>query len=174
MSGEYTVRHPRMDEAPQIAAVHVKSWKEAYSGILPDQFWNEAALQRRTESWREMLADPAHRARTRVTEVDGAVVGIAQIGPPQEEDVQVEHELLLIYLLAEHQGTGAADEMLTELLNDKSASLWVLKDNPRAIAFYRKHGFEPDGEEKDLGEDRGAEALRGIIEIRMVRQSAEG
>nr|WP_269150035.1 GNAT family N-acetyltransferase [Nesterenkonia alkaliphila] len=158
-----------MDEAPQIAAVHVQSWKEAYSGILPDQFWNEEALQRRTESWRQMLADPAHRARTRVTEVDGEIVGLAQMGPPREEEVEAEHELYAIYLLAGHHGTGAADDMLNELLNDKSASLWVLKDNPRAQAFYRRHGFAPDGAEKDLREDRGAEALKGVVEIRMVR-----
>lgn len=169
MSGGYTVRHPKLDEAPAIAEVHVKSWQQAYTGILPEQFWNDQALQRRTDSWREMLADQAHRARTRVTEVDGAIVGIAQIGPPREEDLEVEHELYLLYLLEDHYGSGAASEMLTELLNDKSAALWVFKDNPRAQAFYRKHGFEADGLEKDLGEDEGAEALRGIIEMRMVR-----
>ncbi|WP_191090016.1 GNAT family N-acetyltransferase [Nesterenkonia ebinurensis] len=171
MSSEYTIRHPRMDEAQELAAVHVTCWEQAYSGILPDQFWNEQALQRRIDSWRQMLADPAHRARTRVAEVDGEVIGIAQIGPPREDDLDVEHELYMIYLLAEHHGCGAAEDMLTELLNDKSASLWVLRDNPRALAFYRRYGFESDGVEKDLGDDRGAEALSGIVEIRMVRGS---
>ncbi|WP_166429859.1 GNAT family N-acetyltransferase [Nesterenkonia sphaerica] len=170
MSAEYTIRHPRLHEAERLAEVHIASWKEAYEGILPDQFWNDDAYQRRLDSWRQMLADPAHRARTRVTEVHGTVVGMAQIGPPREDDVDVEHELYMIYLLADHQGNGASSAMLEELLHHKSASLWVLKTNARALAFYRKHGFTPDGAEKDLGEDAGAEALAGIVEIRMVRE----
>ncbi|WP_120006454.1 GNAT family N-acetyltransferase [Nesterenkonia muleiensis] len=169
MSGDYTIRHPRMDEAKELACVHVKAWEQAYSGILPEAFWNEQAYERRIESWRQMLADPAHRARTRVTEADGEVVGIAQIGPPREDDIDVDHELYMIYLLAAHHGSGAAAEMLTELLNDKAASLWVFKDNPRAVRFYRKHGFEPDGAEKDLGEEENDPSLQGVLEIRMVR-----
>jgi ribosomal protein S18 acetylase RimI-like enzyme len=169
MSGDYTIRHPQLHEAEGLAHVHIKAWKQAYEGILPDQFWNEDSYQRRLNSWRQMLADQAHRARTRVVEVDGAVVGMAQIGPPREDDVAVEHELYMIYLLTEHQGSGASSEMMEELLHHKSASLWVLKNNARALAFYRKHGFEPDGTEKDLGEDEGAAALAGIVEIRMVR-----
>lgn len=169
MSGNYVVRHPRMDEGKELAAVHVTAWEQAYAGLLPDRFWSEQAYERRLESWRQMLADPAHRSRTRVTEVDGEVVGIGQIGPPREDDVDVDHELYMIYLLAEHYGSGAASAMMTELLNDKSASLWVFKDNPRAVRFYRKHGFEPDGTEKDLGDERDSGDLRGIVEIRMVR-----
>lgn len=169
MSGDHTIRHPQLHEAESLARVHITSWKEAYAGILPDQLWNEDAYERRVDSWRQMLADQAHRARTRVTEVDGTVVGIAQIGPPREDDVDVDHELYMIYLLEDHQGSGASSEMLEELLGTKSASLWVLKDNPRAQAFYRKHGFEADGEEIDLGEDEGSGALKGIVEIRMVR-----
>lgn len=165
------IRHPRMDEAKELASVHITAWEQAYAGLLPDRFWGERAYQQRVDSWRQMLADPAHRARTRVTEADGEVVGIAQIGPPREDDIDVAHELYLIYLLAEHHGSGAAAGMLSELLNDKSASLWVFKDNPRAVSFYRKHGFAPDGAEKDLGEDHGSGDLRGVLEIRMVRDS---
>ncbi|WP_300345048.1 GNAT family N-acetyltransferase [Nesterenkonia sp.] len=173
MGSTYVIRHPKLHEAKELAEVHVTAWKQAYDGILPDQFWNDDALQRRTEFWRQMLADQAHRSRTRVAEADGDVVGIAQIGPPREDDLDVEHELYMLYLLQGHYGSGAATDLLTELLGTKSASLWVLKDNPRAIAFYRKHGFQPDGTEKDLGEDRGAEALAGVVEIRMVRPAGD-
>lgn len=170
MSKDYEIRHPRMDEAKEIAAVHIKSWEQAYAGQLPERFWDESAYEQRVESWREMLANPAHRARTRVVESAGDIVGFAQIGPPREDDIEVEHELYAIYLLEEHQGTGAAEELISELLNDKSASLWVFKDNPRAQAFYRKYGFESDGAETDLGEERDSDSLRGICEIRMVRE----
>ena len=29
-------------------------------------------------------------------------------------------------------------------------SLWVLRDNARAVRFYRRHGFSPDGQAKTL------------------------
>ena len=41
----------------------------------------------------------------------------------------------------------------------ESAVLWVADPNPRAQAFYRKHGFVPDGT---------AQVEDGVREIRMI------
>jgi len=43
---------------------------------------------------------------------------------------------------------------------EESVSLWVADPNPRAQAFYRKHGFIADGASQVDG---------GVREIRMVR-----
>jgi ribosomal protein S18 acetylase RimI-like enzyme len=43
-------------------------------------------------------------------------------------------------------------------------SLWVLKDNERAINFYHSFEFQPDGTEKTL------ESLGNIVEVRLVKQ----
>jgi predicted GNAT family N-acyltransferase len=42
-------------------------------------------------------------------------------------------------------------------------ALWTADPNPRAQAFYRKHGFVPDGT---------AQVEDGVREIRMVRGSS--
>lgn len=73
------------------------------------------------------------------------------------------------YVLAEHHGTGAASQLITDLLGAESASLWVFEGNPRARRFYEKHGFTADGKSCDLGEAEQDEEIRGIKEIRMVR-----
>lgn len=169
MNSSLTVRPPGKGEAAQLAQVHVRAWEQAYSGLMPEHFWDGSALETRTEFWNQALADPQQRSRTRVAEANGAVVGLAQIGPSRDADVDADYELYMIYLLEEHYGSGAASSMLTDLLTDESASLWVFKSNPRAQAFYRKHGFEPDGEEVDLGNGRSSSALAGILEIRMTR-----
>lgn len=169
MNSSLQVRPPREGEAAQIAQVHVTAWKQAYSGLMPEHFWDGQALDTRTEFWNQTLADPQQRSRTRVAEANGTVVGLAQVGPQRDDDVDVDYELYMIYLLEEHYGSGAASSMMTDLLTDSSAYLWVFKGNPRAQAFYRKHGFEPDGEEIDLGGGRSASALTGILEIRMTR-----
>ena len=65
-----------------------------------------------------------------MAEANGAVAGLAQVGPPRDDDVDVDYELYMIYLLEEHHASGAARDMLADLLTDSSAYLWVLKKQP--------------------------------------------
>ena len=67
----------------------------------------------------------------------------------------------MLYVYAAHHGTGAGPGLLGAVLDpDESAALWVADPNPRAQAFYRKHGFAADG---------AAQVEGGVREIRMVR-----
>lgn len=156
---------------PKLARVHVSCWEQAYSAFLPPSYWDDNALTQRTRMWENVISTPARRDRTLVAEsAAGVVVGFAGRGRPRDDDLDIHIELYMIYLLAEHHGTGVAAAMLTQLLGENPASLWVFKENPRARAFYAKHGFVPDGAEKDLADESGDESLRGIAEIRMVRR----
>lgn len=172
MSGSLVVRQPREGEAAQLAQVHITAWKQAYQGLLPDRFWNDDALAGRIQLWSKVLAEEERRSNARIAEIDGEIAGIAMIG--QADDADVDVELYLIYLLAEHYGSGAAEALLAELVGERSASLWVFRNNPRARRFYQKHGFHADGAEKDLGEEQNDDDLRGICEIRMLRPALVG
>ncbi len=69
--------------------------------------------------------------------------------------------LYVLYLLAEHHGTGAGTNLLHAVIDpDEVTTLWVADRNPRAQAFYRKHGFEPDG---------GSKLEGGVVDLRMIR-----
>ena len=98
-----------------------------------------------------------------VAEWENEIVGFAATGPPRDENPPRELELAAIYLLSAHQGSGLGHMLLNATLEDRPASLWVLDENPRAIAFYLRNGFIPDGEEK-VDPDYG-----NIREIRLVR-----
>ena len=37
----FTIRQPRSGEASAIADVHVTTWKEAYSDLLPEDYFSE-------------------------------------------------------------------------------------------------------------------------------------
>lgn len=174
MNSSLTVREPQEGDAAQIAQVHVTAWKQAYSGLLPERFWDDQALANRIQLWTDVIADDDHRSCARVAELAGKIIGIAMAGVPRDDDVDGATELFLMYLLAEHYGSGAADALLHEVLGEESASLWVFAENARAQAFYRKHGFTADGAETDLGEEEHDGDLRGIREIRMVRQARTG
>ena len=68
-------------------------------------------------------------------------------------------------LCADH-GTGAGPALREAVVDpEESVALWVADPNPRAQAFYRKHGFVADGT---------AQVEGGVREIRMVRGIQHG
>jgi ribosomal protein S18 acetylase RimI-like enzyme len=99
-----------------------------------------------------------------VAEQREQIVGFAVAGPARDADAPRELELYAIYLLAAQHGSGLAQGLIDATLGEQPASLWVAEDNPRALRFYGRNGFEPDGASKD--DPMGDESIR---EIRMVR-----
>jgi GNAT superfamily N-acetyltransferase len=70
-------------------------------------------------------------------------------------------QLYVLYVYAADHGTGAGQALLEAVVDPhESVALWVADPNPRAQAFYRKHGFVADGTTQVDG---------GVREIRMVR-----
>ncbi len=69
-------------------------------------------------------------------------------------DTKDAKELVAIYLLKEYQGKKLGYELLKQTISTFGGSskitLWVLKGNDRAISFYKKFGFDFNGNEKEL------------------------
>lgn len=75
-------------------------------------------------------------------------------------------EIERIYVLAEHQGKGIGGAMFDFSVSfakeKKMEYLWlgVWEDNPKAISFYKKKGFEPFGEHVfQMGSDKQVDVL---------------
>jgi len=82
-------------------------------------------------------------------------------GPTTEEDGSSSFQLYVLYLLAAEHGSGAGTALLDAVIEPTdSAVLWVADPNPRAQAFYRKHGFRADGT---------VQVEDGVREIHMAR-----
>ena len=96
------------------------------------------------------------------TGLDGAIIGFASAGPSRDEDAPTAWELYGVNVMAAHHGTGVADQLVDAVLAQRPASLWVIRENGRAQAFYRRRGFSMEGAAK-VHEGSGA------TEIRMVR-----
>jgi GNAT superfamily N-acetyltransferase len=157
------IRDPMPADVEQIAGVHVRGWREAYSHLLPARFYDEAALQRRVTQWRRLVDDSDRSRMVRVAEIDGAVVGFAFAGPAQDDDAVRKDELYALYVDADRHGTGVGQALLDAVLGDRPAQLWVVTDNARAQAFYRRNGFRADGAVKT------EEHLANLTDLRMVR-----
>ena len=162
--GRYVVRPPRVRDAEELGRVHVQVWREAYAGHMPADHLEGLDPVKSAERWRLRLEmDGPDGIVVVATGPDGEIVGIASAGPTRDEDAPTEWELYAINVLAAHHGTGVADQLLTAVIAQRPATLWVVRDSARAHAFYRRHGFGVEGATK-VHEGTGAP------EIRMVRR----
>ena len=160
------LRTPALADAPTIAELHVATWREAYHQLLPEDFFTDAHLQSRHGLWNHILGNPRDEWCVRVAESDGRIIGFAFAGPvfdPEARDVPREIQVYNLYVAAAHHGTGAGQALLDAVIGARPAMLWVAKANPRAVAFYRRNGFQFDGTEQ-----RDA-AAPTIVDARMVR-----
>ena len=87
----------------------------------------------------EYIDQPDRLAATWVYD-DGIVKGLIHIENDEICELYVDH-------FFQCEGIGAA--LIEFAANEHAArSLWVLEKNQRAIAFYRRHGFEFSGERR--------------------------
>lgn len=149
-------------DAAGCAYVHHTSWVEAYSELLPASHWATDTLERRTKRWEQWLKEGLE---VTVAELGGRIVGIAATGQAQPvgdyEPVR-ELDLWMLYVLAAHHGSGVGQSLLDTLVPaGEPAQLWVAKNNPRALRFYERNGFTPDGAQY-AGEELPLPAIRMI------------
>jgi hypothetical protein len=69
-------------EAHAIATVHVRSWRAAYRGLLPDDVLAGLSVPDREQLWSDRLTARPPYTRTVVAVLAGAIVGFAVTGPP--------------------------------------------------------------------------------------------
>src|SRR5215218_8248388 len=152
MTSPVTVRAARVDDAAEMARVLVRSWRETYRGLMRDEVLDDPRLAEfRERFWTVALSD----------ERDREIIGVALAGPPERPEPGWATHLYVLYVVAAEHGSGAGAALLDAVVDPREpAALWVADPNPRAQAFYRKHGFEPDG---------AVQVDDGVREIRMVR-----
>ncbi|SEN76529.1 Ribosomal protein S18 acetylase RimI [Sphingomonas gellani] len=134
-------------DASLLGALHVTSWHETYSGLLPQDMLDGLSAESRTAMWATVLDAPTNSNGTRVYVAEGAagIVGFGACGG-QRDDVMRESgftgEIGAIYILRSQQGAGVGRALMSLIARDlverpiPSASLWVLRENVRARGFY--------------------------------------
>jgi ribosomal protein S18 acetylase RimI-like enzyme len=163
VSSSLTVRPARVEDVAQMARVNVRCWQETYRGLMSDAVLDDPGfLAARERFWTAVLTDEHYRHnRVAVAERNGELVGIAMSGPPLDAGSAWARQLYVLYVYVAGHGTGAGPALLEAVVDpEESVALWVADPNPRAQAFYRKHGFAADGTVQFAG---------GVREIRMVR-----
>lgn len=156
------VRPAVLADAAGAGRVHAAAWRDAYAGILSDEWIAAISDEERVARWEQILGEP-NPAQQWIAESDGQVVGFSASGPAREADPVRDLELWSIHVLPSHYRRGFGSALLDAAVGESPASLWVVGKNLWAQAFYRSHGFQPDGASRIF------EAWEGIEEVRMVR-----
>ena len=164
---DYQIRRATAEDADAVVRMHTLAHEECYAHLLPPGFFSarRASIPERVERRRPFLDSPDPRIIA--VDADNEIVGFADSGPGRDDDRPDELELYSLYTLRRTYGSGLGAALLKAAMGDASAYLWVLEDNPRALAFYWKTGFRTDGIRRVLSPD-----WHELPEIRMVRSAA--
>lgn len=153
-SSDLVLRSAQIDDLAAVSAVFGNCWRQNYRGVLPDKLVDAMTDDWATSLWRRVLStDP-----TSVTVAlrHGQIIGLTRAVVTAGEGVV--HSL---YVAPAAQGGGVGTALLDGVSRDfarqgvSTARLWVFVANRAGVAFYRAHGWLPDGQvrvEDDFGE----------------------
>ena len=150
------VREAIPEDTEAIVSVTAAGWRIGYRDIVDAEQLGDLP----TERWRHEvgvgLRRPIADAFTFVAELDGEFAGYCYVAAPSRDadlgdDVA---ELAAMYVDPARWGQGTGQALMDAALDRLAALpyveavLWTFKENGRAIAFYERHGWRPDGAEK--------------------------
>lgn len=148
------VRWATIEDAADLAEVHVTTWQKGYAGILPDDFLEGLDRETRARWWRDFI----ERGADVHVAVDSRVIGFCHADSSSDAGWG---EVFAIYVHPDHWGEGhgfdllkAGESSLVAKGHDR-ALLWVLAGNERGRRFYERQGWQ-------LGKPIRVEEIGGV------------
>lgn len=145
------VRKATIEDADEIAKVHVETWKSSYGEILPRVLLESLSIGDRLKKWQLWLNDNSANKYFVVGCVDGKIMGIGGFCVlPDDENFKRTGEMEMLYIHSNAQNKGLGRKIMKHglsFLNNsgcKEVVSWVFNDNKKARNFYEHMGWVDD------------------------------
>ncbi len=154
-----------MADMEDMVKIHCAAWRQAYEGIISDDFIERKNRSRR-DKWQNILK--GENKKHYLVKENGKAVGMVSIDLPRGEAEPGVYEVFGLYILPEYSRMGYGSAIMTWVENTirtmgyEKISLWVLEPNLPARRFYEKLGFSPDGTEMLSYYDKPIKLLRYV------------
>jgi ribosomal protein S18 acetylase RimI-like enzyme len=167
------IRTASAADAEAITDVHIASMREAYRGLIAAEELARIDARDRADRWRDHLAGGS--SITLLAEMDGRPAGFVDFGACRDEDVSpgAVGEVMAIYVRPDAWGLGIGEALMREAMARLRSGgwsevvLWVIEGNRRAVGFYERLGFKPDGSVRHremFGKPTAIVRLRRLLE----------
>jgi GNAT superfamily N-acetyltransferase len=146
---DVSIRKATLEDAHDIASVHILTWQETYRSIAPQQYLDSLSIATRTTEWKSRLEKG--ESDTFVAILDGRLCGFVDGGRARKQvrDFDVEFYSVNVYSTAQGRGIGRLlIRRLAETFRANGhtkAAVWVLADNP-SRHFYEHIGAQEIGQ----------------------------
>ena len=141
------IREATAADVPQIARVHVDSWRTTYAGTVPADFLEGMSYEDFEVRWRGWMSESGGYGIFYVAELPpDQIIGFASGGPRREGQYpEYEGELYAAYLLRDYQHRGLGRWLIDAVAEGLAAEgkrsmlAWVRAENP-SRPFYEALG----------------------------------
>lgn len=158
-----TYRLAELTDCESIAALHTESWRQAYRGILNNDYLDGAIDQDRYAVWTERLLDPAVNQRVLLAEEASSLLGFICLFLDEDpiRGTLIDNLHVDPALKGRGIGAGLLREAMRRFISEASGPgyyLGVYEANTSAINFYERMGGTCIGRERHDNPD-GGEAI---------------
>lgn len=148
------IESARPADAAALRDLHLVTWIATYRDRLPEAFFNQRVTAHQARDWAELVrGQTALGGGVLVARGDGGLCGLCQYEPTGDDDddpTQVGH-IDRLYVHPDCQRLGVGRLLLAEATGRLRArgmlavTLWALRNDKRARAFYDGLGWQLDG-----------------------------
>lgn len=139
------IRIARQNDFTTIAALHAASWRNAYRGVLSDEYLDGAIASERMALWNCRFKNPKANQHIVVAEQEANIVGFACAYG--NEDEQWGTMLDNLHVLPAQKGHGIGRTLISHVASwcsvtyqRKGLFLWAFEQNVLARSFYERLG----------------------------------
>jgi len=145
------IRPVKSSDLGSLVTIFRDCWNISYRDLISEEVRTAMDLEAATK----LLTAAANPKPGRFTLIAGEAVGdlgFASFGSDAEDPSR--GHLFSLYVSPEAAGKGVGSKLLSEVIaaltkeGKPDITLWVFKENPRALGLYRKFGFTETGREK--------------------------